>query len=128
MNLINPIPFGSSAEGGNVLMLALSRLSLYLKNETDLRAQVLQVAKRHRAAGAFEALSSLHLEPDASDQEIRRILEKARYALGEVLDDVLTIPADWILPGIDDFDAPINWSGRVCRTSLQRSIGLWAEQ
>ena len=111
MNLILPIHFESSAEGGDVLMLALRRLSLYLENESDVLAQVLEVAKRHRAAGVLEALSSLHLESDSSDPDIRRLLEQARYALGEVLDQVRTIPADWTSPGIDDFDARVNWSG-----------------
>jgi hypothetical protein len=38
-------------------------------------------------------------------------LESARDTLGEVLDEVRTIPFDWNSPGIEDFDAQTNWTG-----------------
>jgi len=111
MNSIIPIHFEPSAGDADVLILALRRLGIYLDTETDVLAQVLQVAKRHRAAYALEALSALHLEPGSSDRDIRRLLESARDTLGEVLDEVRTIPFDWNSPGIEDFDAQTNWTG-----------------
>ena len=111
MNTIIPIHVKSSAGEADGLILALTRLSLYLDTETDVLAQVLQVAKRHRAAYALEALSALHLEPASSDRDIRRLLVSARETLGEVLEEVRTIPFDWNSPGIEDFDAKTNWTG-----------------
>jgi hypothetical protein len=111
MNSILSIHFESPAEGADVVMLALRRLGLYLDTEADLLAEVLQVAKRQRAAYALEALSALHLEPENSDQDIRGLLERARDMLAEVLDEVRTIPTDWTSSGIEDFDARVNWAG-----------------
>ena len=113
MNSILPIHFNSSAQGADSLALALMRLSYYLDTETDVLAQVLEVANRPRTARAFEALSALHLEPESSDRDIRHLLESARDTLGEVLADVQTIPVDssTCAPGIEDFDARTRWAG-----------------
>ena len=94
MNSIIPIHFESAADEADVPMLALRRLGLYLDTEAEVLAEVLQVAKRHRAIGVLETLSALHLEPKSSDQDIRHLLERAREALSGVLDDVRTIPVD----------------------------------
>ena len=97
----------------DALVLALRRLSLYLDTETDVLAQILEVATRHRPNRALEALLSLHLEPDSCDREIRQLLETARDTLNELLDDVRAISVDsqTCAPGIEDFDARARWAG-----------------
>ena len=113
MNSILPIHFNSSAHGDDDLVLALMRLSYYLDSETDVLAQVLEVANQSRTARALEALSALHLEPDSSDRDIQNLLESARDTLGKVLADVQTIPVETptCAPGIEDFDARTRWVG-----------------
>ena len=113
MNSILRIHFNSSAQGADGLVLALMRFSYYLDTETEVLAQVLDVANRPRTARAIEALSALHLEPDSSDRDIRHLSESARDTLGEVLADIQTIPVEipTCAPGIEDFDARTRWVG-----------------
>ena len=112
MNFIIPIHVDQT-DRPDALILSLRRLSLYLDTETDVLAQILEVATRHRPNHALEALLSLHLEPDSCDREIRQLLEQARDILNELLDDVRSIPVDseTCAPGVDDFDARARWAG-----------------
>lgn len=112
MNFIIPIHVAQT-DRPDALILALRRLSLYLDTETDLLAQILEVATRHRPNRALEALLSLHLEPDSCDREIRQLLETARDVVYELLDGVRSIPVDSqnSAPGVEDFDARARWAG-----------------
>lgn len=113
MNSIVPLHFGSSDERANSLALGLMRLGAYLDTETQVLAQVLDVAQRPCTARAVEALAALHLESDSCDRDIRDLLQSTRAVLREVFADLRTIPgdADICAPGIPDFDARTRWAG-----------------
>lgn len=53
----------------------------------------------------------LHCILSSDNHYVRCLLAGARNRFGEVLDKVRTIPADWTSPGIEDFDARVNWVG-----------------
>ena len=104
-------------EGASILDLALDRLGAWLDAERDTLGRVLTQAGLGQAGGALEALDQLHLEPGATAQDLRDLLEDALISLEVLLESVRSIPictplqTAWGLPGPDAFDRHVRWSG-----------------
>ncbi len=117
MNSIVFTHFAAPVEGVSILDLALDRLGGWLDAERDTLGRLLAHAGRPQAADALETLDQLHLEPEATAEDLRDLLEHARTCLGVLLETLRALPSRcrletaWGLPGPDAVDAHVRWSG-----------------
>jgi len=117
MNSIVFTHFVNSTQSACPLELALARLSAYLDSEEEKLARVLALSGRRNASTHLDALSQLHLEPDAGAAGLRDLLEEAQACLEYLLDVVRGIPSNcrlvsaWGPQGPAPFEAHVRWSG-----------------
>jgi hypothetical protein len=117
MNSIINTHFDVSCCGTDTCHAALCRLGSYLDGERDRLEGVLAQSGRAFASEALDALGQLHLEPDATDEDLRNLLEEAKSCVEYLLENVRGIPARgrlataYGLPGPEAFDRHVRWSG-----------------
>lgn len=117
MNSIVSTHFATPLDGVSILDLALDRLGAWLDAERDTLDRLFAQIGQGQAAGALEALDRLHLEPEATAEELRDLLEHARTCLGVLLETLRDLPSRcqlqtaWGLPGQNAVDTHVRWSG-----------------
>ncbi len=117
MNSIVFTHFVNRGQSACPLELALARLSAYLDSEEETLARVLALAGRSNASTHLNALSQLHLKPNAGPAGLRDLLEEAQMYLEYLLDVVRGIPSScrlvsaWGPQGPAPFDTHVRWSG-----------------
>lgn len=101
----------------DALEAALEHLGAWLDAERDTLAQLLAQAGRWQAAIALDEMAQLHLEPQATAEDLRDLLERARACLEYLFETVCALPRHgrlvtaWGLPGPAAFDAHVRYSG-----------------
>ncbi|MBL3702120.1 hypothetical protein GI582_05340 [Sulfitobacter sp. BDSS02] len=120
---LTPLP---SPVGETVLHVALSRLGAYLDDESGSLEALLKLAGRSAAADDIRALHALHLDTDATEEDLRQLLMQAQTLVVRLLDTVRAIPLHARFSSApSDFDAWLRWSGArlqdVCKT-LSRAL------
>ena len=92
---------------------ALCALSLYLDNEADRARALLALCGDRSAAATLDSLQLLHIEADATEGDLERLVAGALASLEFVLERVGDLPSDSELHGAPpaDFDAWLRWSG-----------------
>ena len=117
MNSIINTHFEVSCCGTDICDAALCRLGSYLDGERDRLEGVLAQSGRAYASEALDTLGQLHLEPDATDEDLRELLEEAKSCVEYLLETVRGIPVRgrlataYGLPGPETFDRHVRWSG-----------------
>ncbi len=117
MNSIVFMHFATPEDSVSILDLALERLGAWLDAERDTLDRLLAQVGRGQAADALEALEQLHLEPAATTEDLRKLLEEAGTYLGVLLETLRALPSccrletAWGLPGPEAFNEHVRWSG-----------------
>jgi hypothetical protein len=117
MNSIVFTHFATPVESVSILDLASERLGAWLDAERDTLGRLLAQLGRGQAVDALEALEQLHLEPTATMEDLRELLEEAETYLGVLLETLRAIPSRcqletaWGLPGPEAFNEHVRWSG-----------------
>ncbi|MGY3436829.1 MULTISPECIES: hypothetical protein [unclassified Marinovum] len=74
---------------------ALYRLSVWLVSERELLGRVITNSGHRQALGALAALDQLHIEPDATDQDLIEFFEHAQSCLKTILNALFALPTDY---------------------------------
>lgn len=117
MNSIVFTHVAAPVEGVSIPDLALDRLGAWLDAERDTLDRLLAQTGRSQAASALETLDQLHIDPGATEQDLRNLLEHARTCLEVLLETMRGLPSRcqlqtaWGLPGPDAVDRHVRWSG-----------------
>ena len=117
MNSIIYTHFDTQSNRPAAIEVALHRLGVWMDAERDTLGRVLAQAGRRGAGGILDSLDQLHLDPDATLQDKRELLQEARDGLSTLLEVVIDIPMScrletaWGLPGSAPFDMHVRWSG-----------------
>ena len=92
---------------------ALCALSRYLDHEAASARALLALCGDRSAAATLDRLQLLHIEPDATEGDLERLVAGALASLEFVLERVGDLPSDPELCGAApaDFDAWLRWSG-----------------
>lgn len=118
MNSIIFTHVAATSFGANCnLDLALYRLSARLDAERDTLGRLLAQSNRRQVANVLDTLDQLHLNSDATDGDLRDLLEEASIYLEVLLETLRAFPRScrletaWGLPGQDTIDQHVRWSG-----------------
>lgn len=116
MNSIVYTHFGAPCRNVCLLETALDRLGAWLDAEQETLGRVLAQSGQSGSAGALDALTQLHIGPDADNNTFRELLEEAQTYLEILLETIRQIPCHcrletaWGLSGPAPFDTHVRWS------------------
>ncbi|WP_417480591.1 hypothetical protein [Maricaulis maris] len=107
---------------GQILDAALVRFGAYLDAEAESLEKLLALAGHVDVEKYLADLLDLHLEPGATLQDVRALLENALKTLETLAVRTRAIPTDFAPEAVvpPDFDAWVRWSGArladICAT------------
>jgi len=104
MNSIVFTDFVTPASGASPLHAALGRFGAYFDAEIGNLEDLLDVSGHEDASDDLEVLHGLHLDADATADDVRRLLGGALACLDRLLDRVRTIPLEAAGPDSSDLD------------------------
>ena len=96
---------------------ALDQLSLWHDAEGEALGRLFAQIDQRSACRALESLDQLHLDPEATEDDFREVLEEARVLLQIMMRALRAIPSRcrlqtaFGLPGPHTFEQHVCWSG-----------------
>ncbi len=112
MNLIVFTHFVTPMQGASYLEAALDNLGVWFDAEIDDLEDLLDITGHEEAIDEIEALHKLHLNANATPEDVRRLLEAVQPPLERLLERVRTILLERLPAGSasSDFNAWVYWS------------------